>query len=129
MLKLAALPGLKELLASIRKLGQLEFSNISMWKGLKELPEEIGQLKKLTELDMRKCSRLRRLPRSVYELSSLKHVITYVISDEKIGHQWLRVKTSSIPDLRVEMQVKASSLPDLRVEIVEPQFTLDWLDD
>ncbi|GLJ20472.1 hypothetical protein SUGI_0372430 [Cryptomeria japonica] len=100
-----------ELPASIGKLGLLEFLDISLCEGLKELPEEIGQLKQLKEFDMRECSRLRRLPKSVCELSSLKHVIC----DEKIGHLWL--------------QVKASFVPDLRVEIVEPQFTLDWLDD
>ncbi|XP_057866628.2 putative disease resistance protein At5g47280 isoform X1 [Cryptomeria japonica] len=111
MLRLSALPGLKELPASVGKLGQLEFLDISLCEGLKELPEKIGQLQNLKEFDMRECSRLRRLPRSVCGLSSLKHVIC----DEKIGHQWLRVK--------------ASSIPDLRVEIVEPQFTLDWLDD
>ncbi|XP_059075618.1 putative disease resistance protein At5g47280 [Cryptomeria japonica] len=111
MLRLSALPALKELPASIGKLGQLEFLDISLCEGLRELPEEIGQLKRLKEFDVRECSRLRRLPRSVCELSSLKHVIC----DEKIGHQWL--------------QVQASSIPDLRVEIVEPQFTLDWLDD
>ncbi|XP_057870987.2 putative disease resistance protein At5g47280 isoform X1 [Cryptomeria japonica] len=111
MLRLSALPALKEFPASIGKLGQLEFLDISVCEGLKELPEEIGQLKQLKEFDMRECSRLRRLPRSVCELSSLK----YVICDEKIGHLWL--------------QVKASFIPDLRVEIVEPQFTLDWLDD
>ncbi|XP_057866624.2 probable disease resistance protein At4g33300 [Cryptomeria japonica] len=111
MLRLSALPGLKELPASVGKLGQLEFLDISLCEGLKQLPEEIGQLQNLKEFDMRECSRLRRLPRSVCGLSSLKHVIC----DEKIGHQWLRVK--------------ASSIPVLRVEIVEPQFTLDWLDD
>ncbi|XP_057866631.2 probable disease resistance protein At4g33300 isoform X2 [Cryptomeria japonica] len=111
MLRLSQLPGLKELPASIGKLEQLEFLDISLCEGLKELPEEIGQLQNLKEFDMRECSRLRRLPRSVCGLSSLKHVIC----DEKIGHQWLRVK--------------ASSIPNLRVEIVEPQFTLDWLDD
>ncbi|XP_059065145.1 lysM domain-containing GPI-anchored protein 1 [Cryptomeria japonica] len=108
---LGALPALKELPASIGKLGLLEFLDISLCEDLKELPQEIGQLKQLKYFDMRECSRLRRLPKSVCELSSLKHVIC----DEKIRHLWL--------------QVKASFVPDLRVEIVEPQFTLDWLDD
>lgn len=111
MLKLSALPGLKELPASIGKLGQLEFLDISLCEGLKELPDEIGQLKKLKELNMRECSHLRILPRSVCGLGSLKHVIC----DEKVGHQWLRAKTFSIPDLRVE--------------IVEAQSTFGWLDD
>lgn len=110
-LRLSALPALKELPASIGKLEQLEFLDISLCEGLKELPEEIGQLKKLEVIDMRECSRLRRLPRSVCGLSSLKHVIC----DEKIGSQWLRAK--------------AFYIPDLRVEIVEPQFTLDWLEE
>ncbi|XP_057836439.1 probable disease resistance protein At4g33300 isoform X2 [Cryptomeria japonica] len=111
MLRLSALPALKELPASIGKLEQLEYLDISLCEGLKDLPDEVGQLKKLKEFDMRECSRLRRLPKSVCGLSSLKHVIC----DEKIGNQWLKAK--------------AISIPELRVEIVEPQFTLDWLDD
>ncbi|GLJ19961.1 hypothetical protein SUGI_0361980 [Cryptomeria japonica] len=81
--------------------------SVQMW----ELPEEIGQLKKLSEFDMRECSHLTRLPRAVCALSSLE----LVICDEKIGKQWMRAKNISIPELRVE--------------IVEPQFSLDWLDD
>ncbi|GLJ19861.1 hypothetical protein SUGI_0359960 [Cryptomeria japonica] len=111
MLRLSALPALKELPTSIGKLEQLEYLDISLCEGLKDLPDEVGQLKKLKEFDMTECSRLRRLPKTVCGLSSLKHVIC----DEKIGNQWLKAK--------------AISIPELRVEIVEPQFTLDWLDD
>ncbi|GLJ19795.1 hypothetical protein SUGI_0358740 [Cryptomeria japonica] len=75
-----------------------------------ELPKEIGQLKKLRELDMRECSNLTTLPSTVCELHSLK----LVTCDETIGKQWLRVKNTSIPELRVE--------------IVEAYFSLDWLD-
>ncbi|GLJ19879.1 hypothetical protein SUGI_0360270 [Cryptomeria japonica] len=100
-----ASPGLKELPASIGKLEQLEFLDISLCEGLEKLPEEIGQLKKLKEFDMKECYHLRRLPESVCGLSSLKHVIC----NENIGEKWLRAK--------------ASSIPDLRVEIVEAQFT------
>ena len=78
---------------------------------MKELLEEIGQLKKLKEINMRECSRLRMLLRSVCGLVSLKHVIY----DEKVGHQWLRAMTFSIPDLRDE--------------IVEAHSHLGWLDD
>ncbi|GLJ19870.1 hypothetical protein SUGI_0360140 [Cryptomeria japonica] len=105
MLRLSALPGLKELPASIGKLGQLEFLDISLCEGLEKLPEEIGELKKLKEFDMRECYHLRRLPRSVCGLNSLKHVSC----NENIGDKWLRAKSCSIPDLRVE--------------IVEAQFT------
>ncbi|XP_057873820.2 probable disease resistance protein At4g33300 [Cryptomeria japonica] len=111
MLRLSALPGLKELPPSIGKLRLLECLDISFCEGLRELPEEIGQLKKLSEFDMRECSRLKRLPRAVCELSSLK----LVVCDEKIGKQWLRAKSIS--------------LPELTVEIAETQFSLDWLDD
>ncbi|GLJ19830.1 hypothetical protein SUGI_0359380 [Cryptomeria japonica] len=102
---------LKELPASIGKLAQLEYLDISVCEGLKELPEEVGQLKKLREIDMRECSRLTRLPTTLCELSSLK----VVTCDEKIGNQWLRAKNISIPELTVE--------------IVEVHFSLDWLDD
>ncbi|GLJ19878.1 hypothetical protein SUGI_0360260 [Cryptomeria japonica] len=105
MLRLSALPGLKELPASIGQLGQLEFLDISLCEGLEKLPEEIGELKKLKEFDMRECYHLRRLPRSVCGLNSLKHVSC----NENIGDKWLRAKSCSIPDLRVE--------------IVEAQFT------
>lgn len=111
ILRLSALPGLKELPPSIGKLRLLECLDISFCEGLRELPEEIGQLKKLSEFDMRECSHLTRLPRAVCALSSLE----LVICDEKIGKQWMRAKNISIPELRVE--------------IVEPQFSLDWLDD
>jgi len=110
MLRLSACLGLKELPDSIGKLGKLEYLDISLCECLKELPEEIGQLKKLQVLDMRECSRLRKLPKSVEGLKSLKHVIC----DEKIGQQWLRVKSSV--------------LKELRVEIVDAHFSLDWLD-
>jgi len=110
MLRLSACLGLKELPASIGKLGKLEYLDISLCECLKELPEEIGQLKKLEELDMRECSRLRKLPKSVAGLKCLKHVIC----DEKIGQQWMRVKSSAITELRVE--------------VVDAHFTLDWLD-
>ncbi|GLJ19796.1 hypothetical protein SUGI_0358750 [Cryptomeria japonica] len=103
--------GLKELPASIGKLGELEYLDISACEGLKVLPKEIGKLKKLKEFDMRECSRLKALPTTVCELSSLK----LVICDEKIGKQWLRARNISIPELRVE--------------IVEAHFSLDWLDD
>ncbi|XP_059074885.1 probable disease resistance protein At4g33300 [Cryptomeria japonica] len=111
VLRLSALPGLKELPSSIGNLVGLEYLDISVCVGLKQLPEEIGQLKKLTELDMRECSRLKRLPRSVCGLTSLKHVIC----DEKIGKQWLKAKGIAIPELRVD--------------IVELRFSLDWLVD
>ncbi|GLJ19797.1 hypothetical protein SUGI_0358770 [Cryptomeria japonica] len=103
--------GLKELPASIGKLGELEYLDISACEGLKVLPKEIGKLKKLKEIDMRECSRSKALPTTVCELSSLK----LVICDEKIGKQWLRARNISIPELRVE--------------IVEAHFSLDWLDD
>lgn len=110
MLRLSACLGLKELPASIGKLGKLEYLDISLCECLKELPEEIGQLKKLQVLDMRECSRLRKLPKSVEGMKSLRHVIC----DEKIGQQWLRVKSSV--------------LNELKVEIVDAHFSLDWLD-
>eukprot|EP00253_Pinus_taeda_P021724 PITA_21724 len=110
MLSVSACLGLKELPASIGKLGKLEYLDISLCECLKELPEEIGQLKKLEELDMRECSRLRKLPKSVGRLKYLKHVIC----DEKIGQQWMRFKSSAIPELRVE--------------VVDAHFSLDWLD-
>eukprot|EP00253_Pinus_taeda_P001876 PITA_01876 len=110
MLSVSACLGLKELPASIGKLGKLEYLDISLCECLKELPEEIGQLKKLEELDMRECSRLRKLPNSVGRMRYLKHVIC----DEKIGQQWMRFKSSAIPELRVE--------------VVEAHFSLDWLD-
>ncbi|XP_059075000.1 probable disease resistance protein At4g33300 [Cryptomeria japonica] len=111
MLMLSALPGVKELPPSIGNLRLLECLDISLCEGLIGLPEEIGLLKKLSEFDMTECSRLKRLPRAVCDLSSLK----LVICDEKIGKQWLRAKNISIPELTVK--------------IVEPQFSLDWLDD
>ncbi|GLJ19835.1 hypothetical protein SUGI_0359480 [Cryptomeria japonica] len=111
ILRLSALPGLKELPVSIGKLEELEYLDISVCERLKELPKEIGLLKKLREFDMRECSRLKRLPTAVCELSSLK----LVVCDEKIGKQWMRAKNISIPELRVE--------------IVEARFSLDWLDD
>eukprot|EP00253_Pinus_taeda_P006183 PITA_06183 len=110
MLSVSACLGLKELPASIGKLGKLEYLDISLCECLKELPEEIGQLKKLEELDMRECSRLRKLPKSVGRLRYLKHVIC----DEKIGQQWMRLKSSAIPELSVE--------------VVDAHFSLDWLD-
>ncbi|GLJ58901.1 hypothetical protein SUGI_1483910 [Cryptomeria japonica] len=111
VLSLSALPILKELPASIGNLEQLDYLDISLCDGLRQLPEEIGQLKKLSELDMRECSHLTRLPKSIFGLSSLKHVIC----DEKIGKQYL--------------QVKSISIPILEVEILETHFSLDWLDD
>ncbi|GLJ34617.1 hypothetical protein SUGI_0696270 [Cryptomeria japonica] len=111
VLSLSALPILKELPASIGNLEQLEYLDISLCDGLRQLPEEIGQLKKLSELDMRECSHLTRLPKSIFGLSSLKPVIC----DEKIGKQYL--------------QVKSISIPILEVEILETHFSLDWLDD
>ncbi|XP_057873880.2 probable disease resistance protein At4g33300 [Cryptomeria japonica] len=110
MLKLSELPCLEQLPASIGKLEQLEYLDISLCEILTELPKEIGQLKKLRELDMRECSNLTTLPSTVCELHSLK----LVTCDETIGKQWLRVKNTSIPELRVE--------------IVEAYFSLDWLD-
>uniref|UniRef100_A0A0C9QPM7 TSA: Wollemia nobilis Ref_Wollemi_Transcript_14554_2441 transcribed RNA sequence n=1 Tax=Wollemia nobilis TaxID=56998 RepID=A0A0C9QPM7_9CONI len=110
MLRLSALPNLKELPPSIGKFRQLEYLDISLCELLRELPEEIGQLKQLREIDMRECSHLSKLPKSVCGMTSLRHVIC----DEKIGNQWL--------------QVKGSSMPELGIEIVEPQFSLNWLD-
>jgi len=110
MLRLSACLGLKELPASIGKLGKLEYLDIFLCECLKELPEEIGQLKNLQVIDMRECSRLRKLPKSVGGMKSLK----LVICDEKIGQQWMRVKSSV--------------LNELRVEIVDAHFSLDWLD-
>ena len=110
MLRVFACLGLKELPASIGKLGKLEYLDISLCECLKELPQEIGELKKLEELDMRECSRLRKLPKSVGGLKYLKHVIC----DEKIGQKW--------------MSFKSSAIPELRVEVVDAQFSLDWLD-
>ncbi|XP_059074890.1 probable disease resistance protein At4g33300 [Cryptomeria japonica] len=81
ILRLSALPGLKELPVSIGKLEELEYLDISVCEGLKQLPKEIGQLKKLREFDMREFSRLRRLPTTICELSSLK----LVVCDWKIG--------------------------------------------
>ncbi|GLJ19802.1 hypothetical protein SUGI_0358830 [Cryptomeria japonica] len=108
---LLALPGLKELLASNAKLGELEYLDISACEGLKAFPKEIGKIKKLKEFDMRECSHLKVLPTTVCVVSFLK----LVICDEKIGKQWLRARNISIPKLRVE--------------IVEPHFSLDWLDE
>uniref|UniRef100_A0A0D6QS12 NB-ARC domain-containing protein n=1 Tax=Araucaria cunninghamii TaxID=56994 RepID=A0A0D6QS12_ARACU len=110
LLRLSALPNLKELPPSIGKLRQLEYLDISLCELLRELPEVIGELKQLREIDMRECSHLQKLPRSVCGLTSLRRVIC----DEKIGSQWL--------------QIKGSSMPELGIEIVEPKFSLDWLD-
>ncbi|XP_059074899.1 probable disease resistance protein At4g33300 [Cryptomeria japonica] len=109
MLRLSALPSLKQLSTSVGKLGQLEFLDISLCESLEKLPKEIGELKKLKEFDMRECYHLRRFPSSVCGLSSLKHVSW----NENIGDKWL--------------QAKACPIPDLRVEIVEAQFTFPML--
>ncbi|XP_057873843.1 disease resistance protein ADR1-like [Cryptomeria japonica] len=110
MLRLSALPCLEQLPASIGKVEQLEYLDISLCEILTELPKEIGELERLKELDMRECSSLTRLPSTVCELHSLK----LDTCDETIGKQWLRAKNTSIPELSVQ--------------IVEAHFSLDWLD-